>query len=390
MGNVLLLILWLLSQQRQLELLELERSLPSFANSLQCKPCHLAKNNDLKMERWYQREGDPRSKGMKRFGDLYQRICTLENLELADTIARKGKRFRREVLLHDLNRELNLLALQTSLVSRTYQTSEYNTFKVFEPKERIVYRLPFYPDRIAHHAIMNVLESYFVSFFTADTYSSIKGRGIHSAASALRKALRNEPETRYCLKLDIEKFYPSVDHQVLKDLLARKFKDRDLLWLLYEIVDSAEGLPIGNYLSQYLANFYLTGLDHMIKQDLRIKNYFRYADDLVILGSNKAALHNQFSKIAEYLDSRLLLKVKSNYQVFPVASRSIDFVGYRFYHTHTLLRKSIKKNFARMLSANRNPASVASYWGWAKHCNSNHLMKKFLNHEYYINNYSKS
>jgi RNA-directed DNA polymerase len=128
------------------------------------------------------------------------------------------------------------------------------------------YRLPYFPDRITHHAVMNILEPIFMQLFTSDTYSCIKKRGIHAAALAVKKALRNEPATRYCLKLDIKKFYPNIDHQVLKHLLRRKFKDEDLLWLLDEIIDSAPGLPIGNYLSQYFANFYLTYFDHWIKK----------------------------------------------------------------------------------------------------------------------------
>src|SRR5690606_15310200 len=146
-------------------------------------------------------------------------------------------------------------------------------FKVFEPKERLVYRLPYFPDRITHHAIMNVLEPIFVANLTTDTYSCIKGRGIHACANAVKKALKDVPSTKYCLKLDITKFYPSVDHEILKALLRRKFKDQDLLELLDEIIDSAPGLPIGNYLSQYLANFYLSYFDHWIKEKKRVKYY---------------------------------------------------------------------------------------------------------------------
>ena len=265
------------------------------------------------------------------------------------------------------------------LVNKTYSTSPYITFTIFEPKERIIFRLPYFPDRITHHAVMNVLEPVFVSTFTSDTYSCIKGRGIHAAAYAVKKSLRDVPGTRYCLKLDIRKFYPSVDHDVLKALLRRKIKDQDLLWLLDGIIDSAEGLPIGNYLSQYFANFYLTYFDHWMKEDRGVKYYFRYADDLVILSDNKPYLHQLLIEIRAYLQDNLKLTVKHNNQVFPVDQRGIDFVGYVFYHTHILLRKSIKQNFARMLAGNRNDKSIASYKGWAHHCNSNHLLKKLLN-----------
>jgi hypothetical protein len=194
----------------------------------------------------------------------------------------------------------------------------------------------------------------------------------------LSDALRNESATRYCLKFDIRKFYPSINHRVLKVLLRRKFKDQDLLWLLDEIISSAPGLPIGNYLSQYFANFYLTYFDHWIKEELKIKNYFRYADDIVILSDSKEALHEILSKIRVYLNDKLRLTIKNNYQVFPVKSRGIDFVGYVFFHGYTRLRKSIKKSFARMLVTNKNTASIASYCGWAKHGNCKHLMKILL------------
>jgi hypothetical protein len=176
--------------------------------------------------------------------------------------------------------------------------------------------------------------------------------------------------------MDVKKFYPSIDHDILKGLLRRKIKDTDLLELLDEIIDSSPGVPIGNYLSQYFANFYMAYFDHWIKEVKCVRYYFRYADDLVILSSGKEKLHRLLWEIADYLREQLKLEVKRNYQLFPVSERGIDFVGYRFYHTHILLRKQIKKNFARMLKYAPCRESIASYWGWAKHCNSRHLLKK--------------
>jgi hypothetical protein len=318
---------------------------------------------------------------MNRVNNLYGRICTIENLMLADNIARKGKLSQPGVIMHDKNRQANIMAIQALLVNKTYRTSDYTTFTIFEPKERLIFKLPYYPDRIVHHAIMNILEPYFVSTFTKDTYSCIKKRGIHATANSLREALRDIDATRYCLKLDIKKFYPNVDHDILKTLLRRKFKDPGLLDLLDGIIDSAEGLPIGNYLSQYLANFYLTYFDHWLKEEKRVKYYFRYADDMVILSGDKKYLHGILSDIRSYLHGNLKLEINDNYQVFPVDARGIDFVGYVFRHTHILLRKSIKQNFARMLKSNRNIQSIASYRGWALHCNSKNLLKKLLNEQ---------
>lgn len=319
---------------------------------------------------------------MKRKNNLFEKIISLENLQIADNKARKGKGFQYGIRLHDKNREANILKLHEMLSNKTYKTSDYDVFKVYEPKEREVYRLPYFPDRITHHAVMNYLEEVFVSVFTTDTFSSIKGKGIHAASTAVKKALKDVPNTKYCLKLDIKKFYPSIDHFTLKTLIRRKIKDKDLLWLLDEIIDSAVGIPIGNYLSQYFANFYLAYFDHWIKEEKKVKYYFRYADDLVIFAPDKPYLHSLLAEMRAYLDVKLKLTIKSNYQIFPVQSRGVDFVGYVHYHTHTRLRKKIKKNFARMMAKRPNTASIAAYYGWAKHCNSNHLLKKLLIHEH--------
>ena len=318
---------------------------------------------------------------MRRINNLYEKICSIENLMLADSIARKGKLSQPGVVEHDRNRDQNLRDLHQALLTRTYKTSQYTTFTIYEPKERLIFRLPYFPDRIVHHAVMNILEPIFVSTFTADTYSCIKKRGIHAAARALKSALKDNTGTAFCLKLDIKKFYPNVDHAILKQLLRRKIKDKDLLWLLDGIIDSAEGLPIGNYLSQYFANFYLTYFDHWIKEEKKVRYYFRYADDIVILSDNKPYLHQILADIRIYLQDKLSLTVKENYQVFPVDARGIDFVGYVFRHSHIRLRKSIKQSFARMLSKNRNPQSIASYRGWAIHCDSTNLLKKLLNEQ---------
>lgn len=315
---------------------------------------------------------------MKRIGDLYQKIISTDNLIEADRVAQLGKSNQYGVRLHNKNRDQNIPLLHLMLKTKTYQTSEYDVFTVYEPKQRLVYRLPYFPDRITHHAIMNILEPIFVSVFTADTYSCIKSRGIHKMLYNLKLALKDTSGTRYCLKLDIKKFYPSVNHDVLKHLLRRKFKDNDLLWLLDEIIDSAPGLPIGNYLSQYFANFYLTYFDHWIKEELKVKYYFRYADDIIILSDSKQHLHFLLSRITYYLSTNLKLQVKDNYQVFPVEARGIDVVGYVLYHSHIRLRKRIKQNFARKLKINPDHKSIPSYLGWMKHCNANHLRKKLL------------
>lgn len=330
---------------------------------------------------------------MKRIGNLYDKICTFENLYEADEKARKGKMRTYGVKVHDKNRTENLLKLRDELLTGTFKTSPYSTFIIYEPKEREIFRLPYYPDRIVHHAVMNILEPIWVSTFTADTYSCIKERGIHAAAKKVRRILREDPEgTTYCLKIDVKKFYPSIDHDTLKRILRRKLKDARLLKLLDEIVDSAQGVPIGNYLSQYFANLYLTYFDHWIKETKRVKYYFRYADDIVILASDKSYLHRLLTEIQLQMGD-LKLEVKRNWQVFPVDSRGIDFLGYVFFHTHTRMRKSIKQNMFRKVGRLRKrpditeeeiKQAVASWWGWAKYCDSRNLINKLqkqLGHE---------
>lgn len=308
----------------------------------------------------------------------------------ADTKASKGKSGAYGVIRHKYNQENNLLQLHDLLISGNFTTSNYQIFKIYDPKERDIYRLPYYPDRIVHHAIMNFLEPIFVSVFTEDTYSCIKGRGIHGVVSNLKDSLKDCQNTIYCLKLDIRKFYPSINHEILKKIIRKKIKDVRLLNLLDNIIDSAPGVPIGNYLSQYFANLYLAYFDHWIKENRKVKYYFRYADDIVILHANKKYLHDLFFDIQNYLWDNLQLKVKGNWQIFPTDSRGIDFVGYVFYHTHIKLRKSIKKRLCRKvakinkqsLSEKDYKQSISPWLGWAKHCNSKHLLKKLeLNYD---------
>lgn len=315
---------------------------------------------------------------MKRIGSLYERITSMVNLEEADRKAQKGKANQYGVIKHNLNREANLLMLQDMLKSKTYKTSKYDVFKVYEPKEREVFRLPYYPDRIVHHAIMNVLEPIFVSSFTADTYSGIKKRGIHLMIDKIKHDLKDVAGTMYYLKFDIKKFYPSVDHDVLKALLRRKFKDKDLLWLLDEIIDSAPGIPIGNYVSTYFANFYLSGLDHWLKEEKKVKHMYRYMDDTAILDSDKARLHRLRVDIENYVHG-LKLELKGNWKVAPVDDHGLNIGGYILRHDYVLIRPEIKKRFARLMAKNPNHPGKHSYLGWLKHCNARHLTKKLLN-----------
>lgn len=313
---------------------------------------------------------------MKRINNLYEKIISRDNLVLADNIARRGKRYQKSIIKHDKQRDLNIDTLHYHLVNRTYKTSAYKTFIIKEPKERLIYRLP-YIDRIVQHAVMNVARPTFVSTFTSDTYSCIKGKGIHKAVYAVKEALKDKTHTTYYLKIDIKKFYPSVKHAILKGLLLKKFKDADFLNLLYGIIDSATGLPIGNYMSQYLANFYLAYFDHWIKEKMGVKYYFRYADDMIFFSGCKKFLHKLLYDIKEYLKINLDLEVKENYRVAPIWT-GLDFLGYVFFWGYVRIRKRIKQECARMLIKRPNAPSIYSYLGWFMHANTINLQNKLI------------
>lgn len=344
---------------------------------------------------------------MKRTGYLYHKIYDKDNLRLAFKNAQKGKKDYHEVKIVNKNPDYYINKLHDMLKNKTYKTSEYEIFiKNDKGKEREIYKLPFFPDRICHWAIIQVVEPYFINKLNHCTHSAIPKRGIHSAFKQLDKYMRNDVEgTKYCLKMDIEKYYPSIPHKELKQIYRRIFKDPNLLWLIDEIIDSGGdgvGVPIGNYLSQYSGNLYLYRFDRWLKEELKIKYYIRYMDDLVILHDNKEDLHILKRKIDEYLETLLKLKVKDNWQVFPSRVRGIDFVGYRHFGNYVLLRKSIAKELKRKMRRIKKKVdngfminysdwcSINSYKGWIKWCSCHNLYLKYIkplekaSYEYYM------
>ena len=240
---------------------------------------------------------------MRRHNNLFDKIISVENLRRADEKARKGKTNSYGVKVHDKNREDNILKLHQALKNGTFRTSEYTIFKIYEPKERDIYRLPYYPDRIVHHAIMNIMEPIWTSIFTNDTCACIKKRGLKGAFERMKKYRKDIEGTQYCLKIDIKKFYPSIDHGKMKWIIRKKIKDERLLQLLDGIIDSADGVPIGNYLSQYFANLFFAYFDHYVKEVLKVKYYVRYADDMVFLTSSKEELIEILKQTKDYMGS---------------------------------------------------------------------------------------
>ncbi len=339
---------------------------------------------------------------MKRVGNLYQKICSMENLRLAHRNARRGKGWYKEVMMVDANPEYYLGLLRQSLLNYTYSTSAYIIFpKRDSRKLRILYKLPYFPDRICQWAIMQVIEPYLTRTLVSTTYSAIPGRGPHLAWADVNNALYHKADTQYCLKFDIRQYYPSIQHDILKEQYRRLFKDPDLLWLLDEIIDSSHpGVPIGNYLSQWGGNLYLSPFDHWCKEVQGCHYYFRYMDDIVIFDESKDRLHALDRDSREYLARNLKLRVKPDRQVFPTRTRGLDFVGYRFFDGRILLRKStalqLKRTMTDILGRCRagmgltysEYCSINSYRGWIKWCDNGDLIAQYIAPlEPYMNEY---
>lgn len=332
---------------------------------------------------------------MKRVGNLFEQVCDINNIAKAHENARRGKGFYTEVQMVNNNPGKYLYELQDMMLSGTYKTSEYVKFYKKEgDKLREIYKLPYYPDRIYQWAIIQVIEPYLIRNMIDDTFSAIPGRGTYKAFCRVKSALDNDFEnTQWCLKLDIKKYYPNIDKQKLKDKYARLFKDQRLLDMLYEIIDSTneeKGVPIGNYISQYSGNIYLSDFDHRVKEVYKIKHYFRYMDDMVFLAKTKEELQSLVKEVTWYMGLELNLEIKDNWSLFRVDERGIDFIGYIFKHGEIRLRRKIantlictcnqiekRAELGKMINYHLY-CSVNSLKGWAERCTSDGLIKKHV------------
>jgi len=332
---------------------------------------------------------------MRRHGNLWDKITSSENLHVAYSKAIIGKSKMRSIQKFNLDIDSNLEAIRTSLAEKTFTTSPYTEKMVYEPKQRIIYALPFSPDRIVQHALMRIIQPIWEGLFIHDSYACRTGKGIHSGS---RRTMQFVRRNKYALKCDISKFYPSVDHDIFLRIVQRKIKCRDTLWLIENIVRSFPGgknVPIGNYTSQWFGNLYLNELDQYVKVDLQRRfghiDYVRYCDDFCLFHDDKKILHECANLMREFLDSRLALRF-SKCNVFPV-SHGVDFLGYRHFNNYILLRKSTTKRVRRRLerlprqyadgqiTAEQYRSSVGSTWGWLKHANSHNLMVSLKYHD---------
>jgi RNA-directed DNA polymerase len=286
---------------------------------------------------------------MKTYKNLYPRICAFENLYPAYRAARRGKRNRTAVALFEFDLERNLLELQAELRGQTYRPGAYTNFHIYEPKRRLVSAAPF-RDRVVHHALCRVIEPIWEARFIHTSFACRVGKGTHRALDQCHDWLR---QYRYAFHGDVVKYFPSIDHQILRGLLARRIADRQTMGLVDRILDSGagiqagecpvtyfpgddlfaalrlRGLPIGNLTSQFWANVYLHELDLFVKHTLHCRAYLRYMDDFVLFCDDKGQLQGWKERIREFLASHLRLALHPKKSpVFPAAV-GIDFCGFR-------------------------------------------------------------
>jgi retron-type reverse transcriptase len=263
---------------------------------------------------------------MKRHGNLWNKIISFENLCHAARNAKRGKRYQENVLAFNYNLEDELFKLRDELEEKSYQPGDYRTFRIYEPKPRMISAAP-YRDRVVHHALCNVIAPIFEKTFIRDSYANRLGFGTHRA---LRRFTEFARSSKYILQCDIRKYFPSIDHEILKEIIRRKIKCIDTLWLIEKIIDNSNkqephivyfsgdniftpherrrGLPIGNLTSQFFANIYLNGFDHFVKEKLKTEKYLRYVDDFALFGDDKMFLADSRTAIEEYLET-LRLKI---------------------------------------------------------------------------------
>ncbi len=283
---------------------------------------------------------------MKRYGNLWHQIVDWSNLLLASRKAQRGKRFRDNVLAFNYNLEPELFKLQSELESKTYCPGAYKSFRIYDPKPRLISAAP-YRDRVVHHALCNIIVPLIEKSFITDTYANRVGYGTHRA---LKRFIQFARSSRYVLQCDIRKYFPSIDHEILKQIIRRKIKCQDTLWLIELIIDGSNpqepvveyfpgddlltpllrrhGLPIGNLTSQFLANLYLNDFDHFVKEKLRVKKYLRYVDDFSLFGDDFQFLAQARREIEQYLATLRLIIHPIKSQLFETR-HGANFVGFR-------------------------------------------------------------
>lgn len=333
---------------------------------------------------------------MKRIGYLYEKMMDEQAIEAAIRKASKGKLKRRDVVGPMKDVPGTVARIKAMLEDSSYVPTVPKTKVRIDPssgKERVIKVVPFFPDGIMQQLAKDAMHDVLMRGMDHWSCASIPGRGNMHAIRFTKRIMRKDPRhTKYCAKLDIRHYYASINVDELMRMFRRKIKDEKFLSFIEAIFwsDPDGGLSIGYYLNQWAANFYLQGLDRYIRNLDGVCYYIRNMDDMVLYGSNKRKLHRAIDAIAEYIAFGMDLEVKDNWQVFPVESRSVDFVGYRFYHDHTVLRRrnflrfartcrKVQKLFSRGKELSyRLAACLMARSGQLKHCDSQKILEKYL------------
>ena len=312
---------------------------------------------------------------MKRVGNLLNEIASFDNLMTAFRLAWKGSGKTAESCQYSFNLESETLRLRSDLLKGAYRPEKHHHFTIYDPKERIIAVAPF-RDRVVHHAIVRILTPIYEPIFIYDSYATRPGKGTHAAIKRTQRFVRRWP---WYLKMDVERYFYRVDHDVLMAFLTRKIKDRELISLLERIVRNTptpgKGLPIGNLTSQFWANVYLDPLDHEIKDALGVKGYIRYMDDLVLFGRSKTELMNMKIIVEDYLNHHLKLHLKPEATCLNRSSHGLSFLGMRvfpsFIRVHPANRRrslkrmtmAVKRWQLGEITEEKMSQSVASYVG---------------------------
>ena len=317
---------------------------------------------------------------MKRVGYLYEKMLNLDLIKLPIRKAAQGKTTRGyiAVVLNDIDSYAR--KIKAMLESESVTLSPNRQITLYDrscKKTRIITVPKFYPDQIIHWVVMLVIEPVITKGMYRYSCGSVPSRGGMEAKRYVERVIR-EDKARYVAKLDISKFFNNVKPAILMTLFRRKIKDEKFLRLIGQILENGgDCLPIGYYTSQWFSNFYLERFDHYVKEQLKVQYYIRFVDDMVLFGTNKRKLRRAVEAMNEYLKTNLGVQLKSNYQIWKIHSRPIDFVGFRFYKHKTLLRKKIFYRLCRRLrnvkKANyitvKQAQGLLSLTGWLTHIN---------------------
>jgi retron-type reverse transcriptase len=328
----------------------------------------------------------------------FEKIISVENLLLAWKEFMRGKRNKKDVQEFQLHFMDNVLSLHQDLKNKTYVHGGYYAFKISDPKPRDIHKATV-RDRLLHHAIYRILYPYFDSKFIHDSYSCRLEKGTHRAINRFRefyrKVSKNNTKTCYVLKCDIRKFFANINHQILKGILSKGIFDKDVLWLLSRVIDSFncarsclaqnhiyamadifKGLPLGNLTSQLLVNIYMNEFDQFVKRKLKVKYYIRYADDFVILQSDKIELEKLLKKMKEFLENKLKLNMHPDKVYIKTIVSGVDFLGWVSFPKHRVLRTSTKRRMLKKLKENSKEETRQSYLGMLEHGDAYELQQR--------------